>query len=431
MVTATQIIPPEVDSSAQPGNQGVSDTGDLFKALFSALSLVDVPEKGSKENKNSSKDGGQNTDPSMQAVTMELISALLQNACPPAAESGQKPVTEGAAVADVLEGIGSSGGMDIATLMPGLQNAADVAAPEQGEETEDVKARMPQIMELLNATVTSTEKETEVSPDDRPCPLENVSETAVAGGGMLSGAAADGGTVSRAAGSPENSAQPVLTDEGIILPAGSPQTTADGANTQDSADMDGEEKRAEPETPERRTQNISGSPEPASAPVAPKLSSPPPQAPPAAATVQNSVANALQELEKVLTSYDGQDSKQFHIQLEPENLGKLSISLFMGRDGLTARIGTQSAEVQSVLAGQVNQLISKLDSSGIQVQRMDVFCSDSGQQQNPDFSNGGYARQRYDRRTGITCRKTDPEEIETRGLYMQLEDSNSSVEYLI
>lgn len=132
---------------------------------------------------------------------------------------------------------------------------------------------------------------------------------------------------------------------------------------------------------------------------------------PAAVTVQGSVANALQELENILTSYNGQDNKQFHIQLEPENLGKLSISLFMGRDGLTARIGTQSAEVQGVLAGQVNQLISKLDSSGIQVQRMDVFCSDSGQQQNPDFSNGGSPRQQYNRRTGLLSRKTEPEKL--------------------
>lgn len=76
-------------------------------------------------------------------------------------------------------------------------------------------------------------------------------------------------------------------------------------------------------------------------------------------------------------------------------------------------------------------VISKLDSSGIQVQRMDVFCSDSGQQQNPDFSNGGSPRQQYNRRTGLLSRKTEPEKIEACGLYMQLEDSSSSVEYRI
>lgn len=270
MVTATQIIPQKVDASAQSGNQDVSDAGDLFKALFSTLSSANVPDKASQKTKSPDKDDSQDSDPSMQAVTMELISALLQNTCAPAAENVQGPVTEGAAVADVLEGSGSSGGMDIATLMPGLQNAAEGAALEQGGETEDVKARMPQIMELLNATVTSTEKETEVCPDDRPCPLESVSEAV----------AADGGKVSKVAEDPGNSAQPILTDEGTISAVGGLQGTADSADPKDSSDRHGEQKRTEPEVPERRTQNISGSPGPASVTITEKLSTASSQNPP-------------------------------------------------------------------------------------------------------------------------------------------------------
>lgn len=92
-----------MDASAQSGNQDVSDAGDLFKALFSTLSSANVPDKASQKTKSPDKDDSQDSDPSMQAVTMELISALLQNTCAPAAENVQGPVTEGAAVADVLE----------------------------------------------------------------------------------------------------------------------------------------------------------------------------------------------------------------------------------------------------------------------------------------------------------------------------------------
>lgn len=412
MITATQIIPQAAGAPAQAGKKSARDAGKLFQALYSILSSTGKPEKECKTDKNAGTEDDQDSDPSPQAVTMELILALLQNACAPAAEDAEAPVAEGTAVADTLEGIGSSGGKDIASLLSALQDAAQGAGQAQGGEQEELMARMPQIMELLNGTDKNAAAETKASADGSPCPLESVS-----------------GAVCGTAGKPEASAQPAAAEQGAFL-QGATLQAADGSSARSETDTNGGEKSEAPETDQRRAQKTGGTGAETAA-VSEKLPSPQPQDLTATETVRDSVANALEELEKIIASYDGQENKQVHLQLEPENLGKLSISLSMGRDGLTARIATQSAEVQSILSGQINQLIGKLGSGGIQVQRMDVFCSGSGLQQNTDSSGGGYSGQPSGRRTGIAYRKTEPEEIETCGLYLQLEDSNSSVEYLI
>ena len=414
MITATQIISQVAGAPAQAGKKSAPDAGKLFQALYSIFSSAGKPEKESKTDKDAGTEDDQDSDPSPQAVTMELILALLQNACAPAAEDAEAPAAEGTAVADTLEGIGSSGGKDIASLLSALQDAAQGAGQAQGGEQEELMARMPQIMELLNGTDKNAAAETKASADGSPCPLESVS-----------------GAVCGTAGKPEASAQPADAEQGAFLQGVTLQGADAGSSARGETDTNGGEKSEAPETDQRRAQKTGGGTGAETAAVSEKLLSPQPQDLSAAETVRDSVANALEELEKIIASYDGQESKQVHLQLEPENLGKLSISLSMGRDGLTARIATQSAEVQSILSGQIDQLIGKLGSGGIQVQRMDVFCSGSGLQQNTDSSGGGYSGQPSGRRTGIAYRKTEPEEIETCGLYLQLEDSNSSVEYLI
>ncbi len=75
--------------------------------------------------------------------------------------------------------------------------------------------------------------------------------------------------------------------------------------------------------------------------------------------------------------YD-EKGKVFEIQLEPERLGKLSITLSMEQEGLKAVIRTKDAKVQSLLASEISALAEKLSENGVQVKRMDVVCGETG-----------------------------------------------------
>ena len=88
-----------------------------------------------------------------------------------------------------------------------------------------------------------------------------------------------------------------------------------------------------------------------------------------AATPESSAAapvrQAFRTLADLLSSYEEEGSRQFEIQLEPENLGKLSVTLSMNEDGLKALIRTKDAQVQSLLASDIRSLAAKLSENGV------------------------------------------------------------------
>ncbi len=96
----------------------------------------------------------------------------------------------------------------------------------------------------------------------------------------------------------------------------------------------------------------------------------------------------MQRLQDILSSYDEKKTNQFEIQLEPEKLGKLFISLSMEQDGLKAIIRAKDAQVQSLLTSEISILAEKLRANGVQVKRLDVVCGDLGNGQFEDRENG-------------------------------------------
>jgi len=87
---------------------------------------------------------------------------------------------------------------------------------------------------------------------------------------------------------------------------------------------------------------------------------------------------ALSKLWEIMSSFGERTSNRFEIQLEPENLGKLSISLSMSSSGLKALIRTKDSEVQSLLASEVNSLVDKLGENSVQVKSIDVIYTGAG-----------------------------------------------------
>ena len=72
------------------------------------------------------------------------------------------------------------------------------------------------------------------------------------------------------------------------------------------------------------------------------------------------------------------------IDLKPEFLGRLTITLTVGSEGLTARIRAQDQNVGQLIAGQMQELRTALQEQGVRVSEMEVvydtFSNDMGQQ---------------------------------------------------
>ncbi|MDR0842907.1 MAG: flagellar hook-length control protein FliK [Acidobacteriota bacterium] len=68
---------------------------------------------------------------------------------------------------------------------------------------------------------------------------------------------------------------------------------------------------------------------------------------------------------------------EIRIQLRPENLGKLEIRAEHGRDGLTARIATESREVKVLLESNLSSLQQMLEERGMKVNRLHIVVQDN------------------------------------------------------
>jgi len=96
---------------------------------------------------------------------------------------------------------------------------------------------------------------------------------------------------------------------------------------------------------------------------------------------ETAAAQALEKIADTIISFK-KEPKSFEILLEPERLGKLSITLTLGKEGILAQIRTEDAGVQNALAGQIGQLVERLAENGIQVENVDVFCEDLSRDSN-------------------------------------------------
>lgn len=337
---------------------------DAFSGILSSVSETAKREPCEAENsrrKGSEKAEGRDTPISASAAAPERLYEFLRSGIA-GAEQKEAAASAMTAITDVLEGNGASGKMDIAALPAG-----EPALPGSQEE-EAILARMPQNPETAQEPGSAaTEEKTELCSN--LCPLENISEheqmrvlTAAAAGREDAG---EGGLPANREGAA--TASPV--GEG----AGNAQLEEESAGPGQSEDKaDAAAREEETEQPE---------PKNLSAPGMEGRASQAAENP--AADRGETVGGALLRLEEILSSYEDKKGKTFEIQLEPERLGKLSISLAMEQEGLKAVIRTKDALVQSLLASEISALAEKLSENGVQIKRMDVVCGEPGSWQ-PD-----------------------------------------------
>lgn len=105
--------------------------------------------------------------------------------------------------------------------------------------------------------------------------------------------------------------------------------------------------------------------------------------------IKSAADNAISKLSDILSAYEGQESTQFELRLEPENLGKLYISLSMSEDGLRALIRTEDTQVQDLLSSEISTLFEKLSENGVEIKSLDVICTDAGTKQFDGQNSGG------------------------------------------
>lgn len=75
------------------------------------------------------------------------------------------------------------------------------------------------------------------------------------------------------------------------------------------------------------------------------------------------------------------DVTEMQIQLKPEFLGKVSIQLSLGADGLQVRIKAEDMNVKSLIASQLSVLSETLSDKGIKINQLEVVYTDVSEQQ--------------------------------------------------
>lgn len=107
--------------------------------------------------------------------------------------------------------------------------------------------------------------------------------------------------------------------------------------------------------------------------------------------VRQNVLNTI--IDKISTAF-GKDTTEMVVQLKPEHLGGLSISLSMGEGGLVAKIVTSEQSVHSMIHGELGMLQEALREKGIPVVHMEVSYGQTSNMANGSHAgNGGFGTQ--------------------------------------
>jgi len=74
------------------------------------------------------------------------------------------------------------------------------------------------------------------------------------------------------------------------------------------------------------------------------------------------------------------------IILKPENLGKISLELINGKDGLTAKMTTENAQVKELLDKNLESLRGSLGTQGVNVNNVSIKVAETQEQSNASFN---------------------------------------------
>ena len=100
--------------------------------------------------------------------------------------------------------------------------------------------------------------------------------------------------------------------------------------------------------------------------------------------VQRNIVTSI--VDNITTATD-KGTTEMVVQLKPEHLGGLAITLSMGDDGITAKMVTSQQSVQHMIQSQIGALQDTLNEKGIQVVHMEVIYDQSSS--STTSGNGG------------------------------------------
>lgn len=98
--------------------------------------------------------------------------------------------------------------------------------------------------------------------------------------------------------------------------------------------------------------------------------------------------------DQILTTLEKKGPTEFKMQLQPENLGQIDISLKISEGKLIIDIAADRSQTQALLTGQIDKLISSLGLQNVQVESVQVT-----QQMNSDSQNS--QNQSYQQNSGM------------------------------
>ncbi|MCL1829499.1 MAG: flagellar hook-length control protein FliK [Oscillospiraceae bacterium] len=102
----------------------------------------------------------------------------------------------------------------------------------------------------------------------------------------------------------------------------------------------------------------------------------------------------------LVESITAPDSNNMEIQLKPEFLGKVAISLALGGEGLEIKIKADEAAAGRLLAGQITQLSESLTEKGVKVSSIDVVYTGVSEHAFGGYRPKGDAQPEESRYTG-------------------------------
>ena len=395
------VVAPETDGRIKKEDK----SDDSFAGLLSAISeggrdiktAVGAPEE-TESAETQKKNHGMSACMEILKQVYQFLGQIKQDA---GTEQRETIASAMKTITDILEG--NTGDTDIAALPTEVKSCVEQLG---SREKEAILARMPQINELFQKPDSAATEEINRICSNL-CPLENFSEQTVVQVQTVEAPGTDNGNTDAA--EAEVNASGVNT---VFMEEKNAENTQSGDNPPDTR-----EAETAPEQANKAEDTLSRSLPDLDGPVAVTAENTAADTPD---IVKTAVSDAALKLSDILTSYDEKSSGQFEIRLEPENLGKLSITLSMGEDGLKALIHTKDTQVQSLLASEIGTLVDKLSENGVQIKSLDVVCSDmeSGQLggQNSGNAYSGQRSNSYWRR--------GPEEIQAA-----YEDSDSTQTY--
>lgn len=96
-------------------------------------------------------------------------------------------------------------------------------------------------------------------------------------------------------------------------------------------------------------------------------------------------SDILSQIHSKLDKVPEEGSTKINIILKPENLGKITLELTNGKDGLVAKMTTDNAQVKELLDKNLDSLKDTMSSQGISVNNVSVKVEETQKQSNDNF----------------------------------------------